>query len=84
MNDANNKNFFTGEQLQTLLQTLSRVLDLVQETKNSSAQLLQSKNIGFDEEDIENLKDEMAKICKASTYIMEIHGQVVFAYGLQV
>jgi hypothetical protein len=33
-----------------------------------------NKNLEFDEEDMENIKEEMAKICSASTYVMEISG----------
>ena len=33
-----------------------------------------SKNIDMDEEDLERLRDELAKICGASTYVMEISG----------
>jgi hypothetical protein len=28
----------------------------------------------IDDEDLENIKDELAKICSASTYVMEISG----------
>jgi hypothetical protein len=40
--------------------------------------------IELDEEDIENIKDELAKVCNAATYVMEISGQLVLNFGEQV
>lgn len=35
----------------------------------------------MDEEDLERVKEEIAKICEASTYVMEISGQLVTNFG---
>ena len=38
----------------------------------------------MDEEDLERVKEEIAKICEASTYVMEISGQLVTNFGQAV
>ena len=39
------------------------------------------KNFDMDEEDLERVKEDLAKICEASTYVMEISGQLVLRFG---
>lgn len=42
------------------------------------------KNLDIDEEDLERVKEELAKQCEASTFVMEISGQLVLRFGPQV
>ena len=55
---------------------LGQVLNLVREAKTQTMKSLQGgkKNYDMDEEDMEQVKVELAKICGASTYVMEISG----------
>lgn len=54
-------------------------MELVKTSKNESLKVLnkQKASLEIDEEDLENIKDELSKICAASTYVMEISGQLV-------
>jgi len=55
---------------------MATTLALVKEAKSQSLGQNQLKKLGLemDEEDMEVLKDELAKICAASTYVMEVSG----------
>jgi hypothetical protein len=48
--------------------------------------MIKNKKSGFDidEEDLDNIKVELSKVCEASSYVMEISGQLVLNYGEQV
>ena len=45
---------------------------------------MNQKGHEFDEEDIENMKEELAQLTAPSTYIMEISGQLVLNFGEMV
>jgi chemotaxis regulatin CheY-phosphate phosphatase CheZ len=76
LNETNktSKNYLTEQQLTTLGQTLNKVLSLVSEAKKETVTLLSSKKHDLDEEDIEAMKDNLAKLTAPSTYVMEISG----------
>jgi len=82
LNDSNkhNKNYFTEEQLNTLGSHLNKVLTLVSNAKKNTLAALGNKNIEMDEEDEETFKETLAKISAASTYVMEISGQLVLNF----
>jgi hypothetical protein len=46
--------------------------------------MLSSKNHEFDEEDVENMKENLAQLTAPSTYVMEISGQLVLNFGEMV
>lgn len=75
-NNTEHKNYMDATSFTTLGPLLRQTLELVKETKNTTVQSLNSKKSGIelDEEDVENIKEELAKICNAATYVMEISG----------
>jgi hypothetical protein len=62
---------------------LNKTLDLVRVAKVDTLEMIKTKRSGFeiDEEDLDNIKMELAKVCDASSYVMEISGQLVLNYG---
>ena len=73
-NNKKNKNYMQETHFNVLGPILNKVLALVKEAKTASMKSLGNKNLDIDEEDLENVKEELAKICGASTYVMEISG----------
>jgi hypothetical protein len=59
---------------------------LVKETKAASSKILQGgkKNFMLDEEDLEKIKEELGKVSRSATYIMECSGQLVLNFGPSV
>lgn len=53
---------------------MNKVLNLVSEAKKETVALLNNKKNDFDEEDLEDLKENIAKLTAPSTYVMEISG----------
>lgn len=76
LNESNlkNKSYMNSNNFDTLGPLLGKVLNLVRDAKNETMKTLGNKNLEFDEEDMENIKEDMAKVCAASTYVMEISG----------
>ena len=62
---------------------LGRVLTLVSNAKKETGSLVNQKNIEIDEEDLETLKDEISKLTKPATYVMEISGQLCQGFKTQ-
>ena len=60
-----------------------KILNLVKETKAASSKILGGgkKNFVLDEEDMDKIKEELGKITRSSTYIMEVSGQLVLNFG---
>jgi hypothetical protein len=65
---------------------LNKVLNLVRDVKTNSQKSMAQikKNLDMDEEDLERVMDELGKQCAASTYVMEISGQLVLNFGPKV
>ncbi len=59
-------------------------MPLVNTAKKTTIAALNNKNIEIDEEDEETFKENLAKISAASTYVMEISGQLVLNFKEQV
>lgn len=66
--------YFTAEHIKGLVELLGQVLTQVSTVKKESGSLLNQKNIEIDEEDLEALKEQMTKLSKPATYVMEISG----------
>lgn len=79
-NNKTSKNYFNEAQLTTLGQLLNKLLNLVSEAKKETVALLGSKKLDLDEEDIEVMKENLAKLTAPSTYVMEISGQLVLNF----
>jgi predicted metal-binding protein len=64
-------------------QIMKQVLSLVDEVKSEQIKQIQEKKAGddLDQEDEEEIKNELAKITKASTQVMELAGQLCGGYG---
>lgn len=62
---------------------MKQVLSLVDEVKAEQIKDIQQKKAGdeLDQEDEEEIKNELAKITKASTQVMELSGQLCGGYG---
>ena len=58
----------------TLGPLLQKTLAIVKELKTKTLATFGGKNAEFDDEDMENFKEDLAKVCKASSYVMEISG----------
>lgn len=74
--NKSSKNYMGDAQFTVLGGLLNKVLNIVREVKtNSSKSMLgMKKNFDIDEDDLERVKEELAKQCEASTYVMEISG----------
>jgi hypothetical protein len=70
------KNYLSEAQFQQIGPLFGNILSLVQKTKTESAKILNGgkKNFVLDEEDMEKIKEELGKITRSSTYIMEVSG----------
>ena len=70
------KNYLSEPQFQQIGPLFGNILSLVQKTKTESAKILNGgkKNFVLDEEDMEKIKEELGKITRSSTYIMEVSG----------
>jgi hypothetical protein len=80
------KNYMNDQHFNQLGPLLGKVLAFVREEKTHAMKALQGgkKNFDIDEEDLERIKEEIAKICAPSTYVMEISGQLVLNFGSAV
>jgi hypothetical protein len=78
LNEKNTEtvNYTTIDQMNALGQLMNKVLNLVTSAKAESMKLMNNKHVEIDEEDLELLKEQMAKLSAASTYVMEISGQL--------
>ena len=85
LNEENkkSKNYLNESHFNALGPLLNKVLNIVREVKAQTQKSLTGgkKNFDMDEEDLERVKEEIAKICQASTYVMEISGQLVLNFG---
>lgn len=86
LNEDKAKPYLGDEQFTLIGSLLQRVLNLVRDVKTKSQKSLLGlkKNLNVDEEDLERVKEELAKQCEASTFVMEISGQLVLNFGAQV
>lgn len=73
------KNYMDEHSFSIIGPLLNSILELVKTAKNETIKTLNLKKAGLevDDEDMEAIKIELAKICSASTYVMEISGQLV-------
>jgi len=80
------KNYLGETQFAVLGPLLGKVLNIVKEAKGASMKLFSGgkKNFVMDEEDLEKIKEELGKICRASTFVMEVSGQLTLNFGSQV
>jgi hypothetical protein len=78
-NNESNREFLTDEQIQSLGPILKRTLDLVTALRAASIRVMQKQkqNQEIDEEDIEKMRTDLAKISKIATQVMELTGQLV-------
>lgn len=74
--NKNHKNYLNDAQFNVLGPLCAKVLNLVREIRTTTMKSLTGgkRNFDIDEEDLDKVKDELAKICRASTYVMEISG----------
>lgn len=77
------KNYMDESSFAILGPLLNTTLELVKEAKAASLNKANYKKMGIemDDIDIEAIKNEVAKICSASTYVMEVSGQMVLNFG---
>lgn len=73
-NNKTHKNYMTEDFFNTLGPILGKVLNLVSNAKKETINILNNKNVDIDEEDVEVMKENLAKICAPSTFVMEISG----------
>lgn len=59
---------------------LGKILPQVTAAKKAAIATLNNANIEMDEEDEKQMKENLAKITAASTYVMEISGQLVLNF----
>lgn len=83
-NDASARNFMTQEQMNTLGPLLKQVLDLVNEIRTESLKGINQMKKEMDEEDLDAVKEQLAKMCKPATYVMEICGQLSMTFKADV
>jgi hypothetical protein len=76
------KNYMSEGHFNALGPLLSKGLTIIKEAKAQTLKTISSgkKNFDIDEEDLERVKEELARICIASTYVMEISGQLVLNF----
>lgn len=78
LNETNktHKNYLEKNHFNLLGPLLKKVLELVRNAKVETLATINSKKTSLliDEEDQEAIRDELAKVCEASTYVMEISG----------
>ena len=77
--NSNDRQFLSADQINALGPFIKGSLELVQEMKNAHQTLLsQTKGqLDLDEEDMEKIKEELAKLGKLATQTMELSGQLV-------
>ena len=70
------KNYMDEQSFSVLGPLLNKALELVKVAKidTITSMNVQKAGLEVDDEDMETMKEELAKICSASTYIMEISG----------
>lgn len=73
------RDFLTMEQMQQLGPLMKGTLDLVTLLRNETQTSIAAAKKGFemDEEDMEIIKEELAKVSRTSSYVMELSGQLV-------
>ncbi len=88
LNESNkvHKNYLNEQHFNVLGPLLGKILGLVRVAKDAATKQINGvkKNFELDEEDLEKVKEELAKQCEASTYVMEISGQLVLNFGESV
>lgn len=89
LNESNtdaHKNYLSQTHFNGLGPLLKQVLELVQQAKQSTIKSMNQMKAGheLDEEDMDAIKLKLAKVCTASTYIMEVSGQLVLNFKEQV
>jgi hypothetical protein len=73
-NNKVQKNYMTADFFTTLGPILNKILNIVSASKKETVAAINNKNIDIDEEDLEIMKENLAKICAPSTFVMEISG----------
>lgn len=70
------KNYLSEAQFAVIGPLFGKVLNLVKETKAASSKVLSGgkKNFLLDEEDLEKIKEELGKVSRSATYVMEVSG----------
>ena len=79
-----NPTYLDGEMTTRIGELFGKVLTLVSSAKKETSSLVNAKNIEIDEEDLETMKDQLAKLTKPATYVMEISGQLCQGFKTQV
>lgn len=76
LNETNKKNkiYMSDKDFNTLGPLLGKVLALVKEFKTKTLAQFGNNNIEMDEEDMDNFKENLAKVCLSATFVMEISG----------
>ena len=72
--NKNNKIYMSDKDFNTLGLLLGKVLSIVKEFKTKTLATFGNKNAEFDEEDMANFKEDLAKTCLPATFVMEISG----------
>ena len=85
LNESNkvHKNYMNEQNFNVVGPLLGKILGLVRVAKDAATKQINGfkKNFDLDEEDFEKVKEELAKQCESSTYVMEISGQLVLNFG---
>lgn len=69
------KPFLPVSEIEPLCVMMNKVLTIVETVKVETYQAFsKAKNFDFDEEDMQEFKDEVQKTTKAASYIMELSG----------
>lgn len=77
-NNSQARDFLTMEQIQQLGPLMKGALDLVTLLRNETQTSIAAAKKGFDmdEEDMDIIKEELAKVSRTSSYVMELSGQL--------
>ena len=77
-NNDTQRNFLSDEQITSLGPVIQRTLILVQALRVSTQKVIQKKrqNQEIDDEDIEQMKRDLAKVSDVATQVMELTGQL--------
>jgi len=81
MEEGGQGTYLTPNEIAEFAATMGAALKIIKATKDQSEAVLRSKfGADLDEEDQEKITEELAKLCRASTEIMEASGQLSFAF----